>query len=528
MQIKSVQIESFRRFHRLSIPDLPPARLVVLAGPNGSGKSSLFDAFSIWQQSRHTGLNWDEKYHQRDKTKTGWSNQVNIEFHTHADPKKAFYLRTAYRNEAEFELNHLSKLVNPSSEIRVRRMIDNDGSVSQNYQRLAADAFQEAFDGMDEQCTLKQFREAAIGEIRSAVLRLFPHLDLNTLGNPLSEGTFRFTKGAATAFSYKNLSGGEKAAFDLLLDMVIKRRTFDDTVFGIDEPETHMNTRLQGALLQELYQLIPNGSQLWVSTHSIGMMRKARELYNAYPGEVIFLDFEGHDFDRDVALYPVVPNRSFWERILHVALDDLAELVAPSEIVVCEGNPKSNVPGKNEEHDARCYDEIFSPEFPDTKFISGGSSKEVSGDRLKFAAAFPNVIKGLTVRRVIDRDDHSIADAAILKKDGIWTLSRRHLECYLYDEEIFAALYLREGKLLRFTEMQDAYDAALDDSINIRGNPADDIKSAAPQIYSFAKKHLGLTGCGNDQMAFSRNVLAPLVTRETSVYGVLRHDIFNV
>jgi hypothetical protein len=37
------------------------------------------------------------------------------------------------------------------------------------------------------------------------------------------------------------LSGGEKAAFDLLLDLVIKRREFNDTVFFIDEPEAHMS-----------------------------------------------------------------------------------------------------------------------------------------------------------------------------------------------------------------------------------------------------------------------------------------------
>ena len=129
--------------------------------------------------------------------------------------------------------------------------------------------------------------------------------------------------------------------------MVVKRRTFDDTVFGIDEPEAHMNTRLQGTLLHELYDLIPNGSQMWVATHSIGMMRKARDLYQKHPGDVIFLDFEGHDFDRPVTLHPVAPTRAFWERILRVALDDLSDLVAPREIIICEGNPKGVVLGKN-------------------------------------------------------------------------------------------------------------------------------------------------------------------------------------
>ena len=93
-------------------------------------------------------------------------------------------------------------------------MIDTDSAVSQNYQRLASAAFEDAFDRMDGTQTLKQFREGAIGEIGGAVSRLFPNLRLETLGNPLEDGTFRFTKGIAKDFSYKNLSGGEKAAFD--------------------------------------------------------------------------------------------------------------------------------------------------------------------------------------------------------------------------------------------------------------------------------------------------------------------------
>jgi hypothetical protein len=49
---------------------------------------------------------------------------------------------------------------------------------------------------------------------------------LNSLGYPLSAGTFRFDKGDSHAFLYTNLSGGEKAAFDLLLDILIKRKEF--------------------------------------------------------------------------------------------------------------------------------------------------------------------------------------------------------------------------------------------------------------------------------------------------------------
>ncbi|MDP2703146.1 MAG: AAA family ATPase [Candidatus Rokubacteria bacterium] len=101
-------------------------------------------------------------------------------------------------------------------------------------------------------------RERSIGEIRDVMQRLSPGLMLNSLGNPLSAGTFRFDKGDSKAFLYKNLSGGEKAAFDLLLDLLIKRREFDDTVFFIDEPEAHMSPGLQSALFDELFRAVPD------------------------------------------------------------------------------------------------------------------------------------------------------------------------------------------------------------------------------------------------------------------------------
>ena len=47
--------------------------------------------------------------------------------------------------------------------------------------------------------------------------------------------------------------GGEKAAFDLLLDIFVKKAEYNDTVFCIDEPEAHMNPKLQGKLLEELF-----------------------------------------------------------------------------------------------------------------------------------------------------------------------------------------------------------------------------------------------------------------------------------
>lgn len=526
MKVKSIKIDGFRRFHSLSIVDIPPARLVIMAGPNGSGKSSLFDAFASWQQARRFGVDWDPKYHGRGDSPQ-WAGQVKIEMDEVPNSSHAIYLRSAYRNDPDFQINTLHRMNDLANDERRLRMIDQDSTVSQNYERLASNAFEDAFERDDETKTLKDFREGAVGEIRSAVRRLFPDLDLNTLGNPLVEGTFRFNKGSINGFSYKCLSGGEKAAFDLLLDLLVKKRTFTDTIFGIDEPEAHMNTRLQGALLGELYNLIPNGSQLWVATHSIGMMRKAKELYLRDPNSVAFIDFEGHDFDQTVILRPIVPTRAFWERILRVALDDLADLVAPKEIIICEGNPRAPVPGKNEAHDAQCYQKIFGDQYLEVKFVSGGSSKDVLADRLRFAYVFTDIIKGVSVRKLIDRDDHSSDDVEEFRTMGISTLRRRHIESYLYDKEVLLALYEKNGRASDFADLVSAYDDAMRRSVSDRGNPPDDVKSAAGEIYAFIKRHLQLTGVGNDQLAFSRNILADLLRPGMTAYEELRQDIFG-
>ncbi|WP_395660451.1 AAA family ATPase [Aestuariivirga sp.] len=525
MKIRSINIKHFRRFEDLRI-FLPPAKLVVIAGPNGSGKSSLFDAFSVWQQAHHSGLHWDDIYYRRDQTNAGWQNQVAIDFYSGGAGRKSFYLRSAYRNDPEFNLNSLQRLPEPTDQFRVRRMIDQDGAVSDNFQRLASNALQDAFDRHDANLTLGEFRKAAIGTIGESVRRLFPELDLNTLGNPLQDGTFRFTKGSTKGFSYKNLSGGEKAAFDLLLDMVVKARTYDDTVYAIDEPELHMNTRLQGALLEELYRLIPIGSQLWIATHSIGMMRKSRYLYEQYPDDVVFLDFEGHDFDGTVEISPISPNRAFWERILKVALDDLAELIAPKELIVCEGSPKSQHQLRNEEHDARCYEIIFSERYPDTKFISGGSSKEVSRDRMQFALAFPNVVPGITVRRLIDRDDHSESDVIEFNRQGITVLNRRNIEAYLYDDEVLTKLCESVGRATELTAVLDAKRRAIDASVG-REYPDDDLKPAAGAIFNSLRSILKLNRCGNDAPSFARNVLAPLIKPGMTVYHELESTLFR-
>ena len=261
MKIKSISLKSFKRFTELRIQNIPEtAKLIVMAGPNGCGKSSIFDALKSWHRHwKGAGHNWDARYHHKYGIKEilDVNRAIKVDFHgtvpTDAEmKKKALYVRTAYRNDPQFRLNRLDRMTSPLDEERFDKLIQNDIAVSSNYQRLVSKAFRELFVTLEENTTIGEFRQQVIGDIKSSLQRVFPDLVLNDLGDPLDEGTFFFDKGVSQKFEYPNLSGGEKAAFDIILDLVVKRRDFNDTVFCIDEPDLHMNTRLQRDLLQEM------------------------------------------------------------------------------------------------------------------------------------------------------------------------------------------------------------------------------------------------------------------------------------
>jgi TusA-related sulfurtransferase len=290
-----------------------------------------------------------------------------------------------------------------------------------------------------------------------------------------------------------------------------------------------MNTRLQSKLLEELFKLLPDNCQLWIATHSIGMMRRARDLQESNPGEVVFLDFDEKDFDQPQTLMPQPLNRAFWERTLKVALDDLSDLIAPQRVVICEGNPVGTGNPKKAEFDAHCYRKIFAEEFPDTQFLSAGNSIEVETDRLALVSAIEALAKGVEIIRVVDKDDKSDTEIEELAKQKIRVLSRRHIESYLFDNEILHLLAENSNQLHQYSSLLERKKEAIErSSAPPRNNPSDDIKSAAGAIYNAAKDLLKLEKPGNNVNSFCRDTLAPLVTSGTQVYTELKKAIFGL
>ena len=261
-----------------------------------------------------------------------------------------------------------------------------------------------------------------------------------------------------------------------------------------------------------------------LATHSIGMMRRARDIEAAQPGSVVFLEFGNRDYDAAQVIEPERPARTFWKKAHQVALDDLAALVAPERVVICEGHPQTVRAIRNHSHDARCFESIFEAEFPETRFVSMGNDGEVSGDRHGLAQALLSLVDGLDVVRLIDRDDRSDQEIADARKNGVRVLSRRNLESCLFDDEVLGALAAWAGKEDKTDELVTRKGAILSAR---PGDPPDDLKSASGEIYVECKGILGLTQCGNTREAFMRDTLSPLVKPGMRVYEELKRDIFS-
>jgi hypothetical protein len=533
MRVESLHLHAFKRFTDLRIDEIPEsARVVVMVGPNGSGKSSVFDGFLRWRSRVRNLYLHEEAFHSKSGLPPlDWPQGATVTLHgpeptDEEGKRKALYLRTAYRHEPRFRIDHLESVPTPVMDDRIERSIDTDVSVSRNYTRLVSRTLSAVFDSANDEVVGRDIREALIGRVRTAMTHVFGDLLLEGINDPLVNGTFVFEKGISRGFEYQNLSGGEKAAFDLLLDLVVATDYFDDSIICIDEPELHMHSKLQGLLFEEMVRLVPPNSQLWLASHSIGMMKSAKEVAANSPDSIAFLDFGSHNFDEEVVMTPAKVDRNFWRSTLEIALGDLSALVAPARIVLCEGKPRNaQNPLSSGEFDAKCYRRIFGSRYPDTDFLSVGNATDVETDRLGIGASVQAIVPGTEVVRVIDRDDRSADEIAALEAEGVRVLTRRHIESYLLDDEIIERLCVHLGHPDRYDDVIALREEAVRASV-ARGNPHDDFKSAAGDFFVKLTRTFGLTGHGNDFRAYLSGTIAALLTPDTAVYAELERGIF--
>lgn len=534
MKISEVSLKRFKRFTDLKITGIPnTAKLVVLVGPNGSGKTSLFEALNHWYKIKGFNKAGSQDYiekndGERSEQRTWYQKKVQIDFfdnqqYSQDEIKGKFYFRTAYRNEPDFTIQTLNKQNNPAERIKFENLMQNDQTVSENYQRLIVQILTGVYESSNDAKTVEQLRNELVGNIKESLSNIFDDLNLSSIGDPLSNGSFYFEKGTAKDFHYRNLSAGEKSVFDLVLDMIIKSNFYSDAVFCIDEPEAHMHTRLQSKVLREIYSLTPDSSQLWISTHSIGMLKEAEDIEEKNPGTVVFLDFDNRDFDLAEVIKPTMISRTIWDRFFDLAFADFSKLIAPRRIVFCEGTSQGR---KYKDFDAQIYGKILGEKHHDTTFISIGSCSELEDIENQSMKIVSNILKSSEIVKFVDRDDKSEVEVDEILAKGIRTSARRHIECYAFDDEIIKKLSISCAKGELADECLQAKCDAMAESES-RGNPNDDIKSASGKIFTELKRILGLTQCGNNKCAFIRDTMTPLITEETNVYKEIESEIFG-
>lgn len=312
MRIKQVRLNGFKRFTDLTLQGLERHhRLVVLIGPNGSGKSSVLESFSTCIAAC-TRTNYFDRYYflkakegeaddfdqeRVNKENAQWAelmSKISIEFFDERTPNwvngntefsRYFYIRGPNRAVHEYVSNGVQK-IDPKDIDRPMADVfrSTDSHIHSNYQQLIQHALQSIVN-VGERTDEVIGREASelLREIQASVARVFPDLKLIGLGNPVAGGTFVFRKLRSGRWRFKNLSSGEKYAFDLLVDFMIRKRTRSRTIFCVDEPELHMHSELQASLLRELLSQLPAEWQLWIATHSIGMLKTARTRWYLNP-----------------------------------------------------------------------------------------------------------------------------------------------------------------------------------------------------------------------------------------------------
>lgn len=524
MKVKKVILKEFKRFDDLTI-DLgeEPKKIIAVVGPNGCGKSSIFDAFEEtlkdYRYTDHEGINFYSKamyYNDEEKRHSNYNkrNAIKITFQNGTINRKSFYVRTAYRFTSKFNVQRLEAMpdiLNSGDE--PMSSIAMDTRLEANYKRLLGSAYSEFFDGGK---TGDEVREELIGKVNK-ILKSILEIEISELGNILQKkGQLYFKKGNVKDFPYSNLSSGEKEVIDIILDLIVKTKDFNETVFCIDEPELHLNTAIQRKLLIEIEKLIPDNCQLWVATHSIGFLRALQE---ELKDKSQIIDFSERDyFTGTHIITPIKTNRKNWQRIFSTALEDLTGLISPKRIVYCEGRDQPGKNGEEKGFDANVFNNIFGETHHDTLFVSSGGNTELDQRSEIGLAIITKVFNQIEILVLKDRDISSGRlnnenDRRIYLEnhpEHHRVLNRWEIENYLFDKEVLKKYCNENGKDFKEAE----YDDFVKDIIN------DNVKDEVNRIKNFCSIN---TNVNAQNFKFN---LSMLITEDTEIYKELENCIF--
>lgn len=535
MKVKQIRLKNgYKRFHD-TIIDLGenPKRIVALIGPNGSGKSSAFDGM-LYLANAHVRIGdqrigTDPNYHSSSTTAPVTHNDIELELDAgdyravYAEKQKTgqqntiISFRSPYRYNSNLKVKE-TKATPDISENNYGASFTHqiDEKMENNYRRLNA-KYNKYLN--DNDCKPSEAKAHLIGELNASIENCLD-IRIDNLGNiDANQGSLYFTKyDQNTPFEFNVLSSGEKEVVDLLLDLYLRQEKFSDTIFVIDEPELHVNTSIQKNLLIEINRLIGDDCQIWLASHSIGLMRALQTEFKDI-SQIIYFEPGLRFAERQIKLTPVKRTVDVWKKIFSTALDDLTNLVSPRQIVYCEGRDAPGPKGKERGLDARIYNRVFGSEFPETLFVSSGGNTELDQRSDIAIKILSKAIADLEVLILKDRDFDS-AKLATLEDREVYlashpnhhrVLMRFEMENYLFDKETLKAFCDATGREFK----EETYDDLVNDIVN------QNIKDEIVQI----KRICGLDdNYGTDQLKLE---LAGYLTPDTNVYSELKNAVFG-
>ena len=428
MVITALILKNFKRFTHLTLDNIPKeAKLVLLIGANGSGKSSIFDAFEYANSELRGEMKDSHQLYYRKDSKNPESVQIALggdtvpQFPRHIKKLEGagFYGRTSFRQIPKLTRTSLGKSqfdIQDDSD-RPRQFIQRDDRFENDVDHITGIILRDIFRSSD---SAEQIRSRYIEPINTALENIFgaengTQLRLIEIIPPLEGNVaqINFKKGNSD-IHYDYLSAGEKEVFNVLLNLLARRESYNDTVYFYDELDLHLNTAVQISFLKEITEnWIPDQCQLWTASHSLGFIEYAKQSDLA-----VILDFDNFDFDQPQIITPQSKDRLDVYEIA-VPKSILFEMLKGKKLVVCEN--------KNDEY----YNLIG---LPNTVFIGLRDSRDVF----------------LNIKR--DERYYSIRDRDFLSDKEITAIQKRYprhrillfynFENYLYHPDNLAELNL--------------------------------------------------------------------------------------
>lgn len=455
---------------------------------------------------------------------------INIEFHNQTDCNKdewinCFNVRTPYRN-----IGTQGGAVNDATELRQRtwqRLIDGDPFFIHNWRTLCSQWIRDSSDFIvreDYSRWSKIIHDTFIPIEASVKTVLGGNWKISNLGDMKQNRGFIFEKDS-TPLTLDQLSSGEGAVVDLILNhIVIKKEFGDEVIYVIDEPELHVASAVRGNLIEELFRLTPDKGQLWISTHSIEILEKSLELYNKDSSSVAFLDLTEKNFDRQETLEPIAPTYKMRSRVLVHSIGNLKDRLLPETIIFCEGEQETK-PGEYADEDY--YREIFEGRWPIVDFRSVGGKENVENEIVS-STHMTEFIRDKNVRILGLRDRDDLLHAELIRKDylekGIRVLPFRTIEHCFVQSDVLRKFC--EDHQLEHNFLLNEWNGILKEKETWPGKESDKMKRAVQQlrkkVYDLVPNVLEGETTGHFQLQ-----LASYIKPGISTYKKLEDAIFG-